>query len=126
MRLHATVGVQVGDAAEGLAAQWNPDALKLLDGVRHEPFAAGLVDGTGTAVDDDGVQSGAGGVDRRGQSGRPAAGDEQIDHANLANAEFSMLMRLRSSRALRTVKVSAVIHAPCTRGSAMPSATTAT
>ena len=39
---------------------------------------------------------------------------------------FSTLIRVRSSTALSTVKTTAVIHAVCTSGSAMPSTTTAT
>ena len=66
------------------------------------------------------------GVDRGGQSGRPPAGDEKVDHPSLASAEFSTLIRLVSSMALSTVNVSAVIQALCTSGNAMPSTTTAT
>ena len=54
------------------------------------------------------------------------SGDEQVDHVRLASAAFSTLIRVLSSAAFSTVKTSAVIHAVCTRGSATPSATTAT
>ena len=61
-----------------------------------------------------------------GQSGWATAGDEQIDHVRLASAAFSTLIRVLSSAAFSTEKTRAVIHAVCTKGSAIPSATTAT
>ena len=96
------------------------------DGVRHHALAARLVQHPGSTFDDDDVESGPRAVQRGGQARRPAARDEQVDHVRLASASFSTLSRVRSSAALSTVKTTAVIHAECTSGSAMPSTTTAT
>src|ERR1700746_1366687 len=94
--------------------------------VWHQPFTAGLVDRSATPFDDDHFQSGFGAVDGRGQPGRATADDEEIDHARLARAAFSVGIRVRSKTALRAENTSAVIHALCTSGSAKPSAITAT
>jgi len=126
VRLDAVGVVQIGDSPKRLAVQWDTDGLQLLDGVRHQPFAARLVDRSLPAVDHDGLQTGARGMDGGGQAGGSAAGDDEVDHDSLASAVFSTWMRLLSRAALSTVKLSAVIQAVCTRGSAMPSATTAT
>ena len=64
---------------------------------------------------------------RGGEPGRAGAGDQDVDHG-LASARARSSSRIRtvSSQAFSTVKVTAVIHAVCTIGSAMPSTTTAT
>ena len=102
------------------------DFLELLDGVRHQAFAACLVDRPGAAFHDDDVQTGLRGMGGCRQSARSPACNQQVDHANLASALFSVVMRVVSSAALSTVKTSAVIQAVWTRGNATPSAITAT
>ena len=92
----------------------------------HQPFTTGLVDWSGAPLDDDYLESRAGAVQRGGQSCWATSGDEQVDHVRLASAAFSTLTRVLRSAAFSTVKTSAVIHAVCTKGSAIPSATTAT
>ena len=92
----------------------------------HQPFTARLVDGSAAPLDDDYLESRADAMQCGGQSGWATAGDEQIDHVRLASAAFSTRIRVLSSAAFSTEKTSAVIHAVCTKGSAIPSATTAT
>ena len=125
-RLHPTMRVQVGDAAKLSAVQRDTETLELAHGVRHQAFAAGLVDRTGAALHNGDVEAGARRVQGRDQTRRAAACHQEIDHVRLASALFSVAILVRSSAALRIVKTSAVIHALCTSGSAMPSATTAT
>lgn len=96
------------------------------DGVRHQAFPAGLVQGAWTALDHRHVESGPGAVHRGGQSGRAAAGDEQVDHRNPASVAFSTRSRVRSRAALTAVNSSAVIQALWTSGRAKPSTITAT
>jgi hypothetical protein len=84
-------------------------------GMRHQSFSAGLVYCPRALFDHD---------DR--ESGRASTGHENVDHFRLARAEFSTPIRVRNSAALSTVNTSAVIHAPWTNGSAIPSTTTAT
>ena len=103
-----------------------PQRGQMSHGVRHQAFAARLVDGTAPTVDDLDLQTRSGGANGGGQPGGPAAGDDEVDHANLARAEFSARMRACISAALSTVNAAAVIHAECTSGSARPSAATAT
>ena len=92
----------------------------------HQPLAARLVDGSAPSFYRDDLESGPRGVDRGGQTGRPAARHEKVDHCSPASAAFSTSIRVRSTAALSTVNTSAVIHAVCTSGSATPSTTTAT
>ena len=94
--------------------------------MRHHAFAARLVQHAVSALDDGDLQPGLRAVQCGGQARGPAACDEQVDHIRPASAEFSTLIRVRSSAALRTVKTSAVSHAECTNGNASPSTTTAT
>ena len=124
--LDAALAVEIGDSTKRLAPQGNTELLELPDGVRHEPLAAGLVDRTTATVDNHGVQPGPGRVRRGGQSRRSGAGHDQIGHDSLISAAFSALIRARKRKPLRTVKAKAVIQAVCTKGSAIPSATTAT
>lgn len=118
--------VQIGDAAKRLAVQGDSEGVEVPQGVRHQPFTAGLVDGPGAAFHHGDLKSGAGGVDGRGQARRSGAGDQEIVHDSLANAEFSTETRVLSRAALRVVNASAVIHAECTNGNASPSIATAT
>jgi hypothetical protein len=101
-------------------------ALQVPQGMRHQPFTAGLVDRSGAPLDDDDLQSGLGAVYRGGQPGRAAADDEKVNHVRLASAAFSTLIRVVKSHALSIENTRAVIHAVCTSGSANPSAITAT
>ena len=93
--------------------------------MRHHAFAARLVQHAVSALDDGDVQPGLRAVQCGGQPRGTATGDQQVDHARTARAEFSTLIRVRRSAALHTVKTSAVIHAECTNGNAIPSTTTA-
>ena len=102
------------------------EGVEVSQRVRHQPFPAGLVDGSGAAFHHGDLKSGAGGVDGRGQPRRTGAGDQKIVHDSLANAEFSTETRVLSSAALRVVNASAVTHAEWTSGSASPSIATAT
>lgn len=120
------VAVQVADAVEWLALWINTESPQLEERVWHQPFTAGLVDGSAAPFDDDNVKTRHGAVQCGGQSGRATASDKQIDHVNLASAAFSTLIRAVSSAAFSAEKATAVIQAVCTRGSAIPSATTAT
>ena len=110
----------------GLPCTDNTETFQLPDGVWHQPFTAGLVDGSAAPFDDNHLKPRPRAVQRGGQPGRAAASDEQVDHVRLASAAFSTLIRVLSSAALSTENTSAVIHAVCTNGSATPSATTAT
>ena len=110
----------------GLPGGSTPRRSRCAKRMRHQSFAAGLVDCSRASFDHDDLESGPGAVQRGGQPGRATTGDEQVDHRRLARAAFSTLIRVRSSAALSTVNTSAVIHAVCTSGSAIPSTTTAT
>ena len=125
-RLHPAVRIEVADTPKLPALQRDTEALQLAHGVRHQALAAGLVDGAGASLHDGDVQAGARRVQGGDQTRRAAACHQEVDHVRLANALFSVAIRVRSSAALRIVKTSAVIHALCTSGSATPSATTAT
>jgi hypothetical protein len=103
----------------------DPEAFQLPHGVRHQPFAAGLVDGSAAPFDDDHVKPRPCSMQGGGQP-RRATSDEQVDHVKLDSAAFSTLIRVLSRAALSTENTSAVIHPVCTNGSATPSATTAT
>lgn len=98
----------------------------------HDALAAGLVDGGGPGFDHHRLQACLGGADGGGQSGGAAARDQDVDHARAAatgrraSASSSHRMRTAIRAALSTVKATAVTQAPWTRGSAIPSAATAT
>ena len=104
----------------------NTETLQLPHRVRHQPFAAGLVDGSAAPFDDDHLQPRPRAMQCGGQPRRATASDEQVDHVRLSSASFSTRIRVLSSAALSTENTSAVIHAEFTNGSATPSATTAT
>ena len=120
------LAVHIGDARERPPLRLDPEAFQLPHGMRHQPFAAGLVDGSAAPFDDDHLEPRPRAVQRGGQPRRATTSDEQIDHVRLASAAFSTLIRVLSSVALSTENTSAVIHPVCTNGSATPSATTAT
>ena len=124
--VHVAVAVQIADAAEWLALCLDAKAFQLPDGVRHQPFTAGFIYRSGAPLDDDYLEPRPGAVQCGGQSGWATAGDKQVDHVRLASAAFSTLIRVRSNAAFSTEKARAVIQAVCTRGSAAPSAMTAT
>ena len=123
---HAVPAVDVGDAMKRLARRLHPEAFQQRDRMRHQPLAARLVDGSVPSLDHDDLQPSPRAEDRGGQPGRSAARHEQVDHRSLASAAFSTPMRVRSTTALSTVNTTAVTHAVCTKGSAIPSTTTAT
>jgi NAD(P)-dependent dehydrogenase (short-subunit alcohol dehydrogenase family) len=123
------IGAAVARAlvAEMSLAAWDATlARQLPHGVRHQPFAAGLVDGSAAPFDDDHVKPRPCSMQRGSQACRATTGDEQVDHVKLDSAAFSTLIRVLSRAALSTENTSAVIHPVCTNGSATPSATTAT
>ena len=117
---------QVADAAEWLALHGNSEVFQLSDGVWHQPFPARFIYGTTAPFEENHLKARPPAVQRGGQSGRAAASDKQVDHVRLASAAFSTLIRVLSSAAFSTENTSAVIHAVCTKGSATPSAITAT
>ena len=84
------------------------------------------VDGSVAPLDHDHLEPGPGAEDRGGQPGRSTASHKHIDHRSLASAAFSTPIRARSTTALSAVSTTAVTHAVCTNGSAIPSTTTAT
>ncbi len=98
----------------------------MFEGVRHHAFTARLVQHAVSALDDGDVQPCLRAVQCGGQPRGPAAGDQQVDHARLASASFSTLIRVRSNAVFSTVKTRPVSHAECTNGNAIPSTTTAT
>lgn len=128
--------VQVPDAAQFAAGDLDTQCSQRGDTAGHDTFSAGLVHGRCPWFDHDGLQTGERGVDGGGKTGRTSAAHEYVDHAGdgvaeggavaVASARFSQRMRTVSSTASSTVNTAAVTQAVCTRGSATPSATTAT
>ncbi len=128
--LDAAGSLHVADAGEGVAGGVQAEGGEGADGAGHQALAARLVDRGRTRFRDDGVEAGAGGVQRGGETRRSAADDEEVgaSHAGTARvrAAFSQRTRTVSSTASASVNTVAVIHAECTRGRAAPSTTTAT
>ena len=118
--------VPIADSPDRLAVRVHRKALQMTQGMRHQPLAARLVDHALAPFGDNDFQSGAGAMDRRGQTGRATADDEKIDHVRPASAAFSTFTRVLSSHTLSAENTNAVIHAVCTSGNATPSAMTAT
>ena len=133
--------VPIADAAEIQAGWVDPELVQGPQRTRHQALAAGLVDRRRPRVDDGHHQAGAGREQRGGKAGGSGSGHQYVDHdgaevrgdvtaagadAASVRAAFSAVIRTRSSQALSTVKTTAVIHAVCTIGRAMPSTTTAT
>ena len=93
--------------------------------VRHHAFAAGLVQHPLSPFDDDDLEACPRAVQRGGQT----AGPPPPRAGRSRQARQRVVLHLdpgSSSTALSTVKTTAVIHAVCTSGSAIPSTTTAT
>lgn len=126
--------VHVADAAQFAATGLDAQCPQRGDTAGHDSFATGLVHGPGPGFDDDGLQAGERGMDGSGQTGRPTAGHQYVDHAGAGvvglaaavSVRFSQRMRTVSRTALSTVNTAAVIQAVWTSGRATPSATTAT
>lgn len=128
----------VADAAEVVSGRVDPEAGEGLEATGHQALAAGLVDRARPRLEDDGRQTRADGIQRRGEADRAAADDDDVDAHGVApvgapageaisrKASFSTRMRTVSSAALATVKTRAVTQAVCTSGRARPSTTTAT
>ena len=93
--------VEVANPIDGLAFRIDTETCEVSERVRHQTFAAGLVDRPRSPFDDGHVQPGPGPADRGGQSGWAAAGDEQVDHLRLASAVFSTPILVRSRTALQ-------------------------
>ena len=125
-RADAPTSVVIADAAERFTRGIHSKAVEMRQGMRHQSFTAGLVYCPPAFFDHDDLESRLGAVQRRREPGRASTCHEKVDHASLARAEFSTPIRVRNSAALSTVNTSAVIHALCTNGSAIPSTTTAT
>src|SRR5207245_11812155 len=84
--------VQVVDAAQRVSPYRDAQVTQGAHGRRHQPLAARLVDRGGPGFRDRRAETGPGGVARGGESGGPAADDEQVDHgvrAAWASAVFS-------------------------------------
>lgn len=120
--------VEVPDPVERAAGKFHAQAGEVRHRAVGDAFTAGLVDRCGTRLDDHDRQAGQGRSDRRGGTRWTAAGHQKIDHVTSAdfNAASSARMRTASSGMFSTVNTTAVTHAVCTSGKAMPSATTAT
>ena len=112
--------------AKRLARRIDAEARAAPHRMRHQAFAARLVDRPAARLDDDDLQSGAGAVDRGGQPGRAAARDEQVDHRQPRQRGVLDRIRVRQQRGVEHREHRAVTHAVCTSGSATPSTTTAT
>ena len=125
-RADAPTPVVIANAVERFTRGIYSKTVEMRQGMRHQAFAAGLVDGSAAPFDDDHLEPCPCAVQCGGQPGGATTSDEQVDHVRLASAAFSTLIRVRSSAALSTENTSAVTHAECTNGSATPSATTAT
>lgn len=131
-RFRAAQAVRVPDAAQFAAAHPDAEVAQGSDAAGHDALAARLVDGGGARLDHHRFQARGGGPDGGGEPGRSAARDQDVDHARAstagrrASAPSSQRIRTAMSAALRTVNTRAVTHAPWTRGSASPSAATAT
>ena len=123
---HPALAVDVGDAVKRLARCFHPEGAQHREGMRHQPLAARFVDGSVASLDHDDLEARSRAEDRGGQPCRSAARDQQVDHRSLASAAFSTPSRVRNTTALSTVNTTAVIHAVCTKGRAIPSTTTAT
>ncbi len=133
-RLGLVPAVHVPDAAQRPAADRHAELGQRRDRPRHQALAAGLVHRAGARLGHHHLQPGPGGVDRGGQSGRAAAGHQQVDHGAATgaaragparSAAFSQRSRTASSARFSGVKHSAVIQHPSTSGSARPSRSTA-
>ena len=128
MRCDAAAAVHVADAIEtACPAARTPSSSSWRDRMRHQalrrtPCRSGRCRRSTTTTSSPARAPWM----RGGQTGRSAARDQQVDHVSLASAAFSTPIRIRSSAALSTVNTTAVTHAECTSGSAMPSTTTAT
>ena len=122
----APTSVVIADAVERFTRGIYSEAVEMRQGMRHQSFTAGLIYCPRAFFDDDDLESGLGAVQRGREPGGATTRDEKVDHVRLASAEFSTLIRVRSSAALSTENTSAVTHAECTNDSATPSATTAT
>jgi hypothetical protein len=123
----AAAGVQVADSAEGPPGRVDSDRRQPRHGARHQPLTARLVDRPGARLGHGDREAGLGTADRRGQPGRAAAHDQNVDHGTAAaSACVSQRTRNVSSAAFRAVKVHAVMNAEPVSGSATPSITTAT
>lgn len=128
-------GGEVADAAQRVPGQGDAQVGESSHRARHQSFAAGLVDRCRPGLGHGHVESGAGGMDRGGESGGPSADDQQVEHdevaeasggADRASAAFSQRSRTARRGRLSRVKPIAVSHAPWTSGRASPSTTTAT
>ena len=118
--------VQVPDPAQLIASRLHPDRGQPGHGGRHQPLAARLVDRPRPRLGHGDLEPGPGALDGRGQPGRAAAGDQDVDHlAATASARLSHRIRTVSSAALSTVNPAAVTHAEPASGSAAPSTMTA-
>lgn len=131
-RLRAAPAVGVADAAQFVAAHPYAEVAQGRDAAGHDALAARLVDGGGARLDHHRLQARRRGPDRGGQSGRSAARDQDVDHVRAstagrrASAPSSHRIRTAMRTALRAVNTRAVTQAPWARGSARPSAATAT
>ena len=127
---------EVADADQVVALRFDGERFERGDRTGHQPLAAGLVDRAGSLVPHGDIETRTSGVEGGGETGGPAADDEQVSHDTVseagavasreASASFSTRSRTVSSAALSTVNTTAVIHAECTSGNANPSTTTAT
>lgn len=80
LRVQAAHSVQVADPVERPARNGHAQVPETADRARHQALAARLVDRGGARLQHHDLHSGQRPVDGRGQPGRAAARDEQVDH----------------------------------------------
>src|SRR5690606_3927364 len=127
--LRGQVAGDVPHAGEGPASvDVDAELAEERDAVRHDPFAARLVDDACARLDDEDMHAAQARGDGGGEARGAAARDDEVGpHASTSRrvsstsiARSSTRIRTARSSAFSTVKESAVIQAVCTRGSAMP------
>ena len=131
---HLVVPADVPDPDERQPGDCDRQERELVEGGRHQPLAARLVDRGGPRFHHHDAQTRRARVQCRGETDRAASGHDQVDVGSahpLASdrdrrARFSVAIRVRSRAASAIVNTNAVTHAPCTRGNASPSTATAT
>ena len=89
-RVHRTAGAMKADAAKFRAERtryFNPDLRRRRATVRHQAFAASLIDGWTISIRYHDAESLSSGRDRRRQSCRPTANDKyiRIEHLKIQN-----------------------------------------
>ena len=124
----AVSSVEIANALERTAGKFHAQPLEVGHGTVGDALTARLVDRRRARLDHDNRQSRERSADRGGSACWTATSYQKIDHVTSAdfNAASSARMRTASSGMFSKVNTTAVTHAVCTSGKAIPSATTAT